>query len=201
MTWALGTPLETTIIGIIISVIAVILAIIGILMQLPLDKLKLDIIDGTFGDVDLVYDKPLPSRFFHIAVKNDHKKKIARNCYAYLISLRNSQTGEEYVKQSSELKWRGYHIPFADILPQTYRKFDGFWVIKNKPDILILNAFLDSTQLIPRIQGQISLVAEYWVVSENFKTVKGSFRINLDKDLKKVAISKNLNSTLSEAKV
>ncbi|KQB36264.1 hypothetical protein AOG55_04560 [Acidiplasma cupricumulans] len=53
----------------------------------------------------------------------------------------------------------------------------------------MLNAFLDSTQLIPRIQGQISLIAEYWVVSENFKTVKGSFRINLDKDLNKVSIS------------
>ena len=53
----------------------------------------------------------------------------------------------------------------------------------------MLNAFLDSTQLIPRIQGQISLIAEYWVVSENFKTVKGSFQINLDKDLNKVSIS------------
>ena len=190
MTWISGTPLETTIIDIIIAVVAVILAIIGILMQLSPNKLKLDIIDGTYGDADLVNGQPFPSRFFHVAVKNDHKKKIARNCYAYLISLRNSEKGEEYVKQSSELKWRGYQIPFVDILPQTYRKFDGFWVKKDKPDILMLNRFLDSTELIPRIQGQISLVAEYWVVSENFKTAKGSFQINLDKDLNKVTINK-----------
>jgi hypothetical protein len=183
------TDFELTVIGIVIGVIGTILAIIGILIQLPPDKLELCLIDGTFGDVDLVNSQHVPSRFFHVAVKNNHKKMIARNCYVYLISLRNSQTGEEYVKQSSELKWRGYQIPFADILPKTYRKFDAFWVVKNKPDTLILNAFLDSTQLIPRIQGQISLIAEYWVVSENFKTVKGSFQINLDKDLNKVSIS------------
>ncbi|WP_287960107.1 hypothetical protein, partial [Acidiplasma sp.] len=111
------TDFELTVIGIVIGVIGTILAIIGILIQLPPDKLELCLIDGTFGDVDLVNGQPLPSRFFHVAVKNNHNKMIARNCYAYLISLRNSQTGEEFVKQSSELKWRGYQIPFADILP------------------------------------------------------------------------------------
>lgn len=185
------TDFELTVIGIAIAVIGTVLAIIGILIQRLPDKLELDLIDGTFGDVDRVNNQDLPSRFFHVAVRNNHKRSIARNCYAFLMSLKNAQTGEEYVKQSSELKWRGYQEPFAGILPQTYRKFDSFWVMKNQPDFLILNAFLDSTQFIPRIKGQISLIAEYWVVSENFKTSKGTFVINLDKDLNKVSLNRN----------
>ena len=185
------TYFELTVIGMVIAVVGTILAIIGILIQRPPNKLELDLIDGTFGDVDRVNNQDLPSRFFHVAVRNNHKRSIARNCYAFLMSLKNAQTGEEYVKQSSELKWRGYQEPFVGILPQAYRKFDSFCVMKSQPDFLILNPFLDSTQFIPLIQGQISLIAEYWVVSENFKTTKGTFVINLNRDLSKVSLSKN----------
>ncbi|QRF74592.1 hypothetical protein Thermo_00075 [Thermoplasmatales archaeon] len=185
--------IELTVINLAIGVFATILAIIGILIQRPPDKLELDLIDGAFEDVDRIDNQDSPSRFFHVAVRNNHKRRIARNCYAFLISLKNDATGEEYIKQSSELKWRGYNEPFASILPQTYRKFDGFWVMKKQPDFLMLSAFLDSTRLIPRIKGQISLIAEYLVVSENFKTTKGTFVIKLDKDLDKISISKNIN--------
>ena len=185
------TDFELTVLGIAIAVVGAILAIIGILIQRPPDKLELGLVDETFGDVDRVNNQDLPSRFFHIAVRNGHKKRIARNCYAFLMSLKNVRSGEEYVKQSSELKWREYQEPFASILPKTYRKFDSFWVMKNQPDFLILNAFLDSTQLIPRIKGEIELIAEYWVVSENFKTAKGTFSIRLNNDLGKVSLSKS----------
>lgn len=185
------TEFELTVIGIAIGVIGTVLAIVGILIQRLPDKLELDLIDGTFGDVDSVDNQNLPSRFFHVAVRNNHKRRIARNCYAFLMSLKNAKTGDEYVKQSSELKWRGYQEPFVSILPQTYRKFDSFWVMKSQPDFLIMNTFLDSTQFIPLIKGQLALIAEYWVVSETFKTSKGTFVISLDKDLDKVSLNKN----------
>lgn len=185
------TDFELTVLGIAMAVVGTILAIIGILIQRPPDKLELDLVDGTFGDVDRVYNQNLPSRFFHIAVRNSHKKRIARNCYAFLMSLKNARSGEEYVKQSSELKWRAYQEPFASILPNTYRKFDSFWVTKNQPDFLNLNAFLDSTQFIPRIKGELELIAEYWVVSENFKTAKKTFAIRLNSNLDKVSLSKS----------
>ena len=48
------TDFELTVIGIVIGVIGTILAIIGIPIQLPPDKLELCLIDVTFRDVDLV---------------------------------------------------------------------------------------------------------------------------------------------------
>lgn len=187
----IGGNIKLPVIYIALSVIAIVIAIISILMQLTPNKLELALTDETYEDVDRVNGLNLPTRFFHIAVKNKHKKHIARNCYAFLTSLKDSQTGEEYIKQSSELKWRGYQLPYADILPQTYRKFDSFCVKKNNPHFLLLNAYLDSTQLIPHIERDMSLKAEYWVVSENFKTVKKTFIINLNNDLAKVSLGKN----------
>ena len=83
MSGIVATDFELTIYGIVIVVVSIILAIIGILIQRPPDNLELDLVDGTFQDVDRVNNQNLPSRFFHIAVRNNHKKRIARNCYVF----------------------------------------------------------------------------------------------------------------------
>lgn len=174
----------------VVGVIATIIAVIGIWMQIPPDKLELDLIDGTFADVDIINNQRFPSRFFHVAVRNKHKRKTARHCNVFLTSLKDTNTGEEYIKQPLALKWRGYPEVSIDIFHNHYQKLDSFWVIKNQPDILRLNTFLDSNSLLPRVQVQVSLIAEYYVSSDNFKIAKGIFIIHLDKDLNKVSLSK-----------
>ena len=175
--------------GLVIAVAGTILAVIGIIMQRSPDQLEMSLIDGSFGDVDNVNNQSLPARFFHIAVRNNHTKRVARNCYAYLISLKEIGTDTEHIVQSFELKWRAYQLPSATILPNTYRKFDAFWIIKAKPQQLIVSAFVDSNSIIPYVNKTVDLRAIFWVVSENFKTVKRTFIIHLDLDIKKVSIS------------
>ncbi len=177
-----------SVISIEIGVIAVVLAVIGILIQIPQDKLELGLMDVTFRDVVGINNQP--ARLLLVAVRNKDKRKTARNCYVFMKRLRNAETGEEYITDVFGLKWREYKSPSAHILPRTYREFNSFLLMKSRPDMPLMDAFLDSDELIPPTQGLTDLIAEYWVVSDNFKIAKGVFAIHLDKDIDKVSISK-----------
>lgn len=92
--------------------------------------------------IDLLLDKPeqknfsdaaIPdmqqqARFFHITVKNKHNKKTAKNCKAYLVSLKVVGNEKELLKSELPLKWEGYsiNIPYIDISPNKSKKFDAF---------------------------------------------------------------------------
>ncbi len=186
------TDLDLTIIGLLFGVVGVIGTYFGItawLDQRPSDKLSLELTDGTYGDVDEVNNVPSPARFFHVAVRNADKKRIARNCNAYLLSLRHADSEEELVAQTFELKWRGYPIhPNVSILPMHYRKFDAFWVYKANSDGLLVNAFLDSSDLIPKVKAGGTYRATYMVIAENFKPKQATFELHLDRDLSKAGI-------------
>ena len=177
-----------SVISIEIGVIAVVLAVIGILMQIPQDKLELVLINGAFKDTVEVNKQRV--RLLLVAVWNKDKRKTARNCYVLMKSLRNAETGEEYIKEVLELTWSQYKSPSAQIFPETYQKFNSFLVKKGRHDTPPTDAFLDSDELIPSTQELADLIAEYWVVSDNFKIAKGIFVIHLDKDMEKVSISK-----------
>ena len=48
-----------------------------------------------------------PSRWYYIKVKNRHRQKIAYDCVAYLISIKNVTNGEQFPPfQIVEFKWR-----------------------------------------------------------------------------------------------
>ena len=96
---------------------------------------------------------------------------------------------KELVVQSFELKWRGYQLPNASILPRQYRKFDAFWIYKTQPDVLLVTAFVDSTALIPNARGTRTYRATYKVISENFRSKEATFELHLDRDLSEVAIT------------
>ena len=177
-----------SVISIEIGVIAVVLAVIGILMQIPQDKLELGLMDVAFKDSVGVNKQP--ARLLLVAVRNKDKRKTARNCYVFMKSLRNAETGEEYIKEVFGLTWSEYKSPSAHILPETYREFNSFLRMKSRSDMPLMDDFFDSDQLIPPTQGLADLIAEYWVVSDNFKIAKGVFVIHLDKDMDKVSISK-----------
>ncbi|MCI4327292.1 MAG: hypothetical protein L3K16_06635 [Thermoplasmata archaeon] len=184
------SDLTLTLVGIAIAFSALafgVLAWLG-LLYVP-DKLRLELLERPFGDVDIVNLRPTPARFFHIAVRNTDERRVARNCYAYLQSLKDADNGEELVKQTAELQWRGYpgHANVS-ILPNSFRQFDAFWVFKSDPERFIPNAILSSTELLPTAKKTGDLLATYVVICDNYKSRTVRARIDLDKDLAKVGL-------------
>jgi hypothetical protein len=74
------------------------------------------------------------TRYFFIGVRNRHRHKVARNCYAYLNKIIRVDTGEEIHPKAIELKWTGYTFPNAHIPPHTVRDLDAFYLIHDLPD-------------------------------------------------------------------
>ena len=156
-------------------------------LDLLLDPLP----QNNFGDA-VIQNQPgsPPGRFFHIIVRNDHKRKTAKNSKAYIIDLEEEGNGNKLLTSELPLKWRGYqmNIPSIDIPPNESRKFDAFFVLHNAPSSIQMQAFVDSTALLPRIQGNVRLKACYRVTADGFKTKEKDFLITLSNQLHKVNI-------------
>jgi hypothetical protein len=123
------------------------------------------------------------ARFFHIDVCNRHRNKIATNCYAYLEKAINVETSREIPFKTVEYKWAGYTLPNAIILPRQARRLDAFWIAHRAPTKLWFNAFVDSTEYIPSIEGEGRYELTYVVAAENFPISRRSFTLSLNKSL------------------
>jgi hypothetical protein len=118
-------------------------------------------------------------RFFHIAVRNRHRHKTATNCYVYLEKATKLDPFTEIPLNAAEFKWAGYVQPNAHIPPGTARRFDAFYIRHDLPSRLQFNVFADSTEFIPRIEGEGRYELRYLVVSDNFPPTRGSFVVEL----------------------
>jgi hypothetical protein len=106
--------------------------------------------------------------FFHVRAKNRHIRATARNCYAYLRTIRNTLTNEARPFEAAELRWAGYQFPTAIIPPgNCTRRFDAVWFNSASPHRPLFNIFSDWPRSIPRLQGPGQWVLEYEVVSDN----------------------------------
>ncbi len=156
-------------------------------INLLLDKLD----QNNFGDA-VIQNQPgaPPGRFFHIIVNNNHKRKTAKNSKAYIISLKAEGNEKELLTSELPLKWSGYqmNITSIDIPPKESRKFDAFFVLHSAPSVIQMQAFVDSTALLPHIQGNGRLTARYRVTADGFKTKEKDFHITLSNQLQDVRI-------------
>jgi hypothetical protein len=123
------------------------------------------------------------SRFFHIDVRNRHRRKMARNCYVYLERATTVEPLRVIPVRAVEIKWEGYTLPSAHIPPGNIRRFDGFYIFHDDPTRLHFQIFTDSTAFIPNIQGEGKYELDYSVVADGFPTARGSFQLNLDRSL------------------
>jgi hypothetical protein len=124
------------------------------------------------------------ARFFQIEVMNNHKTKIARDCFVYLERIRNTKTGEEIPTMSIEFKWEAFLFPSAIILPGTVRRFDAFFVYHELPNKLLFNPHTDyqgAFPVVPAAPGQFEFT--YLVASDNFGTTRATFAVNLGNTL------------------
>ncbi len=145
------------------------------------NQLVMKRIPEQFYDVDRVNHlsgERRKARFMYITVKNLNPHKNARNCYAYLETIHDLSTGNSLPVKSVESKWEGYVLPNATILRSSYRYIDGFYVFHDSPDTAHFNPFSDSPEF-TIIQGSGDYELTYLVVSDNFNSIRSTFRLHL----------------------
>jgi hypothetical protein len=156
-------------------------------LDLELDKRQAD----NYGDAVITNQLQTPKgRFFHVRAVNKHVRKTARNCKVYITSLKEEAAGKELLTQELPLKWRGYqmNLPSIDVPPNKAEKFDAFFVLHNEPDRILMQAFVDSTAILPNVKGNKKLRAKYRITADGFKAKEKEFIITLSSQLSDVKI-------------
>jgi hypothetical protein len=141
------------------------------------NQLVLEQADPPFDRV--IQDTGQPGFFFHIQVRNRHKRTTARNCYGFLRSVRDAITNEPVLFETVEFKWAGYKEPNAIISPGAYRKLDALWFYAGDPSRPRFRAFTDWHQCVPSLQYPGSWYLEYEVLSENIPGSTITIRLDL----------------------
>ena len=116
-------------------------------------------------------------RHFYVEVRNDHRTKVAQNCYVVLEAIQNATSGAQVPVQTVELKWAGSLLPSVFIAPNSPRRFDALKVAFQKPSEIHFNTFSDSTEFYPSVPGVGTYLITYGVYASNFPPTRRSFRL------------------------
>jgi hypothetical protein len=116
-------------------------------------------------------------RFFQVMVCNNHRHRLAVNCYAYLESVYDVGTQRSIAIEAAEHKWHGCLIANPAIPAANSRRFDSFYVPYNNPREIHFNILTDYRGMRPQLQGKGPFDLRYMVLSENFPITRGSFRL------------------------
>jgi hypothetical protein len=127
-------------------------------------------------------------RFFHAAVVNQHRHRVAAHAYVYLDSLLRESDGFQVPVKTVELKWAGYTFPNAVIRPGTSRDFDCCWVHHDRPSRAFLSSFSDATDYSPVMEGPGRFLLRFTALAEGFEP-------------QSLAVVLTLGTTLAEAGV
>ncbi len=121
----------------------------------------------------------VPFRHFHVAVRNNHVRKPALNCFVYLESAKDLTNQAPIPLETIEFKWAGcpVSVPNVRIGPRASRRFDGPKFVLMNPPQLAFNVITDSTDYLPPIRNPGRYELTFAVVSENFQTVRRTFRL------------------------
>jgi len=129
------------------------------------------------------------ARYFHLKVENLHKRKIALGCTAYIESIRDLQRNIPVPLPTVELKWEGYTLPNASIMPKSNRGLDAFFVFHQRPNELYFANFTDSTRFMQPLCGPGDYELTYVVISQNCPIVKATFTVHIENQLDRITFS------------
>jgi hypothetical protein len=132
---------------------------------------------------DATRPEGITGRYFHIATRNNHGRKSALNCFAYLERADNLRTNQPVPLETIEFKWAGTVLPNVRIAPQAARRFDALWFVHANPIQLAFNVFADSTEYYPKLQGPGSYRLTFAVVSGNFAVARKPFLLEYGNSL------------------
>ena len=147
------------------------------------------------------YEDPMSprgrGRFYHVRVFNNHKSKIARNCFAYVEGIKNINTGQKSTFELVELKWKGIKKETVSIVPKSFRYLDAFNILFSQPAVanLGLNDFLidwSGYREMYRIIGLGDYEVDYVIFSENFSPARAKFILHMDAQIQNTAFNKAL---------
>ena len=110
-----------------------------------------------------------PPFIFHIKVMNQHWRKTAYGCRAFLSNVKHNATGVEFKTRSFELKWTGTKVPDVTITQGRSRSFDAFEIDPETPTRLKCSMSHADTE---KVWSSITEPGEYEltliVTSQNF---------------------------------
>lgn len=146
---------------------------------------------GQYGDYRVQIDAGVElRRFYYVEVHNLHHRKTATNCYVYLEkAIKLERPPVEIPFNTVELKWSGYVLPNAHILPKSARPVDAFAILHRLPTQVALVSFSDSVAFgRPPIQSAGEYELHYSVVSDNFPIARASFVLSLSDSLDRTTL-------------
>jgi len=127
--------------------------------------------------------------WYHLQVRNNHHSKYARNCVAYVLEIKNTDTGEEIYPASFELTWSGTGLFEKHILPKRAAEVDAFLIYQGEDVIKFQHRASTSSQYrMPELKKGNYLMT-YLIVSENFEQVKRTFKLEFGGDFRNINFS------------
>jgi hypothetical protein len=123
------------------------------------------------------------ARFFHLDVMNLNPHKIALNCTAYVEGIRNLTTDSHIPFRTVELKWAGYTLPTAALMPKSQRQLDAFYILYDAPQVARFQCFTDSGYFMRPIQGPAEFQLDYIVISVNFPPARIKTKLTIGNSL------------------
>jgi hypothetical protein len=133
-------------------------------------------------------ENPDPTRYFHIAVQNSHRNRIAHDCVGYIERIEVLSTGEVIEPDLVELKWKGFITSRIAIPPQKSRYLDGFYIRHVLPKTVSLGinaSVVDYTGYLNSYTlwnaNDCDLI--YVVFSNNFLPARRTFRLRMGNNL------------------
>jgi hypothetical protein len=119
-------------------------------------------------------------RYFQVMVRNRHRVKAARDCYVYIEKATRLDPSTEIPLYTFELKWDGFLLPNANILPGQFRRFDAACVAYSAPlKLRFWTGLSDADGRVPKIEGQGRYELKYVILSSNFPPAGGTFILDL----------------------
>lgn len=141
-------------------------------------------------DVAIVNQPGQPrSDWYLLRVGNRHISKHARNCVAYVLSIKNLATGQEIAPGNIELVWAGTGLYERHILPKREAEVGAFFIVQGEDKIRFQHRPSTSTLYTMPTLGRGRYELTYLVISENFEPVQESFRLDFDGDFTQVTFS------------
>jgi hypothetical protein len=129
-----------------------------------------------------------PARFFHLTIENMNPFKIALNCMAYVERILKLEDGSEIPLRTAELKWAGYTLPTASIMPKMQRYLDAFFIIHSEPNVVRFNCFTDSGYYMRPIEEPGEFELDYVVISENFQPARINTKLTVGNSLDDISL-------------
>jgi len=124
--------------------------------------------------------------WYHLQVSNNHQSKYARNCVAYVLEIKNLDTGEEIDPGNFELVWAGTGLFERHIMPKRPAEVDAFLIIRGEDTIRFHHRPSTSSQYGMPSLPKGNYLLTYLIVSENFEQVKKTFKLEFGGDFTKV---------------